>query len=314
MNSIFTSINQTLQQPYPFFDSIKKAVWMTLIVFGSVFSILYFLQPFDIDTLSDPEALVMASQFALVSLVVSAFWIIAVPVLFQKYFAENHWTVWKEILYMTALVALISIGNSILFMYISDSGFLWPIVKYMIGYTTLIGLIPITMSVIIKQHILLKKYASEASFLDQYLTTEPTNDGIHAQNIIQLENNTTQSKLILTGDNNEEILEVHPNDIFYMSASDNYVQIYFQKSEQIQSVLFRTTLKKAALSLTNYPQYYRCHKSYLVNLKKIIHITGNTQGYKLHLTNITEMIPVSRSLNDEIKEKIKLFTPRMASH
>jgi DNA-binding LytR/AlgR family response regulator len=47
---------------------------------------------------------------------------------------------------------------------------------------------------------------------------------------------------------------------------------------------------------------YRCHKSYLVNLAKVNHVSGNAQGYKLHLKDVEDQIPVSRKLNEEIKE------------
>jgi DNA-binding LytR/AlgR family response regulator len=48
---------------------------------------------------------------------------------------------------------------------------------------------------------------------------------------------------------------------------------------------------------------FRCHKSYLINLTQVAHISGNAQGYKLHLQNSTIEIPVSRTLNATIKEK-----------
>jgi DNA-binding LytR/AlgR family response regulator len=53
-----------------------------------------------------------------------------------------------------------------------------------------------------------------------------------------------------------------------------------------------------------YNYFYRCHRSYLVNLNYIRHISGNATGYKLHLEGVNDLIPVSRNLNNEIIEKI----------
>lgn len=56
-------------------------------------------------------------------------------------------------------------------------------------------------------------------------------------------------------------------------------------------------------NLAEFPEFYRCHRTYIVNLQKVKHISGNAQGYKLHLENIDTLIPVSRSLNEGIAAK-----------
>ena len=45
----------------------------------------------------------------------------------------------------------------------------------------------------------------------------------------------------------------------------------------------------------------RCHRSHLVNLKKVKNISGNAQGLKLELINQSEMVPVSRNYIPIIK-------------
>ena len=60
----------------------------------------------------------------------------------------------------------------------------------------------------------------------------------------------------------------------------------------------------------DFPQFFRCHKSYLVNLHQVKHISGNAQGHKLHLFYGDELIPVSRKNNSIIKEKLEIFTKK----
>jgi DNA-binding LytR/AlgR family response regulator len=68
--------------------------------------------------------------------------------------------------------------------------------------------------------------------------------------------------------------------------------------------MFRSTLKKMEGQLQAYPFFYRCHRAYIVNMNKVVHISGNAQGFKLHLAGLDDTIPVSRSLNEEIGEKL----------
>src|SRR5215471_9595112 len=79
--------------------------------------------------------------------------------------------------------------------------------------------------------------------------------------------------------------------------------IHLDKGTTQQKVI-RNSLKNLEDQLSKYPGIYRCHRTCLVNLQKVIHASGNAQGIKLHLNGTNELIPVSRSLTQEIKQKI----------
>ncbi|WP_366512832.1 LytTR family transcriptional regulator DNA-binding domain-containing protein [Kordia sp.] len=49
------------------------------------------------------------------------------------------------------------------------------------------------------------------------------------------------------------------------------------------------------IRLQEFSNIYKTHRSYLVNLDKIISCSGNAQGYQLSLENYTNTVPVSRS-------------------
>jgi DNA-binding LytR/AlgR family response regulator len=57
-------------------------------------------------------------------------------------------------------------------------------------------------------------------------------------------------------------------------------------------------------ALAPYPQFFRCHRAYIVNLAAVEHVSGNAQGYKLHLKDVAELIPVSRNLNSVLSSKL----------
>lgn len=69
--------------------------------------------------------------------------------------------------------------------------------------------------------------------------------------------------------------------------------------------MLRSTLRRMEDALASWPQFFRCHRTYLVNLDKVAHVSGNAQGYRLHLEGLDDTIPVSRNLNDIVDAKFK---------
>jgi DNA-binding LytR/AlgR family response regulator len=65
------------------------------------------------------------------------------------------------------------------------------------------------------------------------------------------------------------------------------------------------TLKSAEERTNNYPHIMRCHKSYMVNLKFVRDISGNAQGYKLHIPALNFPVPVSRSYQDRVLQALE---------
>lgn len=53
-----------------------------------------------------------------------------------------------------------------------------------------------------------------------------------------------------------------------------------------------------------YPFIQKCHRAFVVNLHFVEKVKGNSQGYRLMLKGWDEEIPVARSYNKEIREKM----------
>ncbi len=93
-------------------------------------------------------------------------------------------------------------------------------------------------------------------------------------------------------------ISMKPDDLLYLEASDNYVSIKYLRDGQLKSVLVRNTLK-------NYEQEFensillRCHRSFMVNIKKVSMV--RKEGHKMNLileSPENEIIPVSRGYQD----------------
>jgi DNA-binding LytR/AlgR family response regulator len=60
--------------------------------------------------------------------------------------------------------------------------------------------------------------------------------------------------------------------------------------------------------LAAHPAFFRCHRMYLVNLQRVISVSGNAQGLKLQLDGLEEAIPVSRNLTETVREKLHFLS------
>ena len=81
----------------------------------------------------------------------------------------------------------------------------------------------------------------------------------------------------------------------YIKAKGNYSEIHFIKNSVAEKKMMLVSLKIVEEQLKSVKNLERCHKSYIINLRRIIRISGNSQGYKLQFEGIKAKIPVSRS-------------------
>lgn len=289
---------ELINRPFPPFFSGKLNFRPSFITGLLVFSILFFLQPFGLDIYDVPKRAFTSAMYGTASFLVSFVFLVVLPFLFPRFFDGLHWTVGKEILFFSILLLCVSMANAGMNMWLQSVPFNFYMFKMMAGYTLLIGMVPITFGVLVKQQILLRKYQAEASAIEAGFLHQPVEKRDSEESKIP------QSEIIIKGDNQYELLELPFNNWLAAEANDNYTRIYFQNGSLSESVLFRITLKKMEQSLANYSSCFRCHKSFLVNIDRVEHISGNAQGYRLHLPYMEETIPVSRGLNAAIKGKL----------
>jgi len=82
------------------------------------------------------------------------------------------------------------------------------------------------------------------------------------------------------------------DDVLYIMADDNYVDIVHQSNGQQKKVILRATLSSMEDQLKNHSQFQRVHRKYLVNLRRAIRIDQNSIALKTG--DATLEIPVSK--------------------
>lgn len=95
-------------------------------------------------------------------------------------------------------------------------------------------------------------------------------------------------------------ISVKQENLLYLEASDNYVNIYYLNKDKISKYLLRNSLKKMENLFEN-TEIVRCHRSYMVNFDKVRVIRKNKDGLQLELDlpSATDL-PVSRSYVDKV--------------
>jgi DNA-binding LytR/AlgR family response regulator len=114
-----------------------------------------------------------------------------------------------------------------------------------------------------------------------------------------------KQELVLKSDNMRETFEIDPEDILFVESVGNYVEItYLKGGAQAETALLRSSLKRIERQLKDFPFLFKCHRGYIVNIKRIQKTNGNAQGYKLYFEGVDKEIPVARSYLKKFKENM----------
>jgi len=94
-----------------------------------------------------------------------------------------------------------------------------------------------------------------------------------------------------------------PQDIVYIKASGNYVEMYLK--QQKQPKLIRASLAYIAEQLKTFDFIKKCHRQYYINVHQIQFSKGNSQRMELCLKDTSHQVPVSKSFTKKIKLYLK---------
>ncbi len=107
---------------------------------------------------------------------------------------------------------------------------------------------------------------------------------------------------IFSSDSLTDKIEIHPDDIMLVKSADNYINIIYKDGEEVKQKMLRNTLKHIHVQLRKHPEFIRCHRTCIINSLYIVNLTNNYKGYRLHLLDYAEEIPVSRQYILAVKE------------
>lgn len=298
------------RQPFPSFYPSRHAVGQCAIAGASVFLVLFVLQPFGMNNYTTVNRLLAASGYGMITFIISVLCTCLLPLWLPKIFDEKKWTVANEFIFFISVTILISIGNLFFSHWIDGTDIELRGLLRSLMVTFSVAFIPVFLAVFFKQHKLFRKYKKESQELNELLSQEQTRAKQPAAPAAlplseKIPHTTSPFLMGLSGSNQQESISLPPDELLLVSAADNYVRVYFMENEKVRQTILRGALKNFENQLSQFGHLLRCHRSYIINLRKVTAVTGNAQGYKLHIPGLEEPVPVGRNYNTLIKEKLQ---------
>lgn len=102
-----------------------------------------------------------------------------------------------------------------------------------------------------------------------------------------------------------EAVELTPSRLLFVKAEGNYLQLTIEHQGKLTNRLIRCTLSAFISHLQEHAFLLQCHRSYVVNLKKVSHMVTEQNNKYLQLIDSDVYVPVSRSKAVSIKDQLE---------
>jgi len=269
-----------LKSPYPCMFG-QKENFITALAIGCFVPIfLLVFQPFGISESPGETSVYVTIGFGFVSFVVLLIFYFIFPKIFKGFFNEKEYTLGKDIIASIILILLIGLANGLYAQFVfyeaADMS-IW----LMIWQTFLVGIFPLLFLSVLQHNRQLKINLKASEDIKLPKQNEK----------VKLEEMHESQYFFISGDKQKEKMAL--NDILYLESEGNYAYLNHLKEDALVKSLHRTTLKSVE-SENLFPNIFRCHRSYIVNLDNVIEVKGNAQGLKLTLKECEDYVPVSK--------------------
>jgi LytTr DNA-binding domain len=285
------NLGSIARAPFPFFfDNTRLNLMLAAGTALFVWLFLLVFQPFE----PAPGAVELRS--AGVCLFALTLHLNVLPVVFPRFFDPTGWTFGKHLLFNYSLVlsiGLILAALDFLFFCPTPATFadnLWS----MHWKTVSVAIIPTVFVTFLIKNRLLRQNLQNALRISE---------GLHDRRGQKTIPTETPAVFVLKTDT-LETFTVPSNALLFAVAEDNYTELHWLSDGKPQRKLLRLALKNLETQLPP-ERFVRCHRSYIVNLDHVRAVSGNTNGFKLHLFFTETEIPVSRSKGLEISAFVR---------
>lgn len=293
MSGMMDKLMALLRSPYPVLGKRWKTVVLPSLL---VFFILYFLEPFGISRMEGAKLPVL-SGFALVSAAMIAVVVCLLPALFPAWHREERWTLGKDLLSTLLICVLITLGNWCYTAWMFSLPLNLSLLAVCLLWMLVISPFPILIFMMWNRNLQLRHNLQEAMEMNARLA-----ERLREETAAGGQSGTDSPRVVLAG-GTKETFTLDADTLLYAEAEGNYVRLNCLSADggKRTSKLLRITMKQAEESLAGCIYIIRCHRAYLVNLKRVLKVSGNAQGCRLHLEGCEEAVPVSRAYARAVK-------------
>lgn len=283
-----------LAQPLPFFYSRQRIAKLSLLVAVVVSLFLLLFRPVGFGNDERFHILFASATFGSIAGIMFGITFLAASGI--QLFNRN-WTMLKELLLFALLITVVAFCNTAVrhFWVLGEEQSRLLVLLQELKHTSLVGIVPV--SLIWVMNFWKRLPANIRSEVKQYI-------GI--PKAIDTASETVETSIINLRSQTSETLSIALNDLLYIKADGNYVEVFCKQHGNIENHLLRSSLKQIEEQLHGHQQLIRTHRAYLVNTEHVSEVNGNAAGYRLNLNGLSDVdIPVSR-------KRITLFDEALA--
>lgn len=123
------------------------------------------------------------------------------------------------------------------------------------------------------------------------------------------------AEVVFHSEDDRLLLRLWASQLYLVEAEGNYVMVYWkEKDGKMEKTLIRLPIGKVENLLSPFAHFFRCHRSYIINLEEVRSIegnsiTGNARGLQIKLTTLHKEIPVARNRIVDFRMKVHNLFP-----
>jgi len=263
----------------------KKNLFKTVsVIFGVILGFLILLKPFEVSASQQKVNYIIICCFhALLPAIILYFYFIALNHLRAKDSENKSWSLIWEYAHIGILLLSTGICNFLIrdLIYLNPNNWTW---RYLWEEVRNCFVAGILLYFFMRLAIFYFDSKKDSSLIFQFTPLPP-----------QLENNTANTLIHIKTQVRQDDFSLDLNDLLFAKADGNYIEIATCNNNQLNIALKRISLTQFESQLLPNRNFFRCHRAFLVNIRYIKNVTGNSQGYMLSFDHTVDQVPVSRS-------------------
>lgn len=278
---------ENLNQPYPFNNNFKHNIKTIGLVAMGFMLLMFYFQPFGINFVKLEEK----GYFVLVAcfMIAGTFFgnTLILPGIMPKVFDSSRWTIRKEMVWNVWLFSNLFVMFTVTAWFVKKFQFIdLPVLQ--IGALALLPLV--LFNLISYNHALKDKMVNvlDTSRRHWFGEEKPEIAPIH--------------DIKIAAENGKDVFSARIEDILVFHSSGNYIEIFWLDNQMKRKKLFRQTFAFVEQYMKDKPEFKKCHRCWMVNLKKIDALTGNSKGYFIEVKKLGFKVPISRNYVSAFRE------------
>lgn len=272
------------------YQSVRKELNLFLSISLGIFLFILFFQPFQLENLDFNNRLLFVAGMGVIVFIFMFLFRITLPWLFQRFPEKIHEGVIPYYISGFLIFVFSAVAFAFYLKYVGSQH----ISYYIMFRIILICLAPPTA-------LRLFDIYRELRQQKESLTEEKK---LLENQVETYKENNLNKTIEFVSDSKTENLNLPVSDVALIKSADNYVEVVYKEGNDIRKKLIRNTLKNIELLISQYSNFIRCHRTYIVNTYYIEKLNRKLNNYWLTIKGYNEQVAVSRQYLLKMKEVI----------